>query len=113
MRAYGYWLGKEGIEVINNIRWGSDETFEYCFEGIPEMSIVSIGTVGGSPRKLIDRGRFETGLFKMVEVLKPRTILVYGSAKGDCFDTLRELGINIIPYQSKTAKVFESRSRHE
>lgn len=36
MRAYGYWLGKNGIPVINNIRWGTPETFEYCFEGIPE-----------------------------------------------------------------------------
>ena len=32
MRLYGYWLGKEGIAVINNVRWGTEETFDYCFE---------------------------------------------------------------------------------
>ena len=63
MRAYGYWLGREGIEIINNVRWGTEETFDYCFEGIPKNSIVAIGTVGGGPRKLIDRNRFEIGLF--------------------------------------------------
>lgn len=113
MRLYGYWLGKEEVEVVNNVRWGTEETYDYCFEGIPFNSIVAIGTVGGGPRKLIDRDRFETGLFKMVEVLQPHTILVYGSAKGSCFDKLREQGIQIVSYPSKTAKVFEGRKQHE
>lgn len=113
MRLYGYWLGKVGIAVINNVRWGTEETFDYCFEGIPTNSIVAIGTVGGGPRKLVDRPRFEVGLYKMVEVLKPHTILVYGSANGACFDELKKQGINIVSYQSKTSKDFERRKQHE
>lgn len=113
MRAYGYWLGTEGIPIINNVRWGTEETFDYCFEGIPVNSIVCIGTVGGGPRKLIDRDRFQNGLFKMVEILKPHTILVYGSANGKCFDKLREQGICIISFKSKTAKVFKRRKACE
>lgn len=45
MRLYGYWLGKQGVAVINNVRWGTEETFSYCFEGIPISSIICIGTV--------------------------------------------------------------------
>lgn len=113
MRAYGYWLGKNGIPVINNVRWGTEESFSYCFEGIPFNSIVAIGTVGGGPRKLVNRHRFESGLFKMVDLLTPHTILVYGSANGKCFDTLRLRGINIVSFQSKTAKVYERRKQNE
>lgn len=113
MRTFGYWLGKQGVKVINNVRWGTEETFDYCFEGIPKNSIVSIGTVGGGPRKIVDRKRFESGLFKMVEVLKPHTILVYGSAKGECFEILRKRGIMVVSYQSKTARDFERRKQHE
>lgn len=113
MRAFGYWLGKNNIEVINNVRWGTPESYPYCFAGIPRNSIVSIGTVGGSPRKIVDRNRFESGLFQMVEVLSPHTILVYGSSKGSCFDQLRADGIHIITFQSKTAKAFERRKLHE
>lgn len=113
MRLYGYWLGQNGIYVINNVRWGTPETWHYCFEGIPVNSIVAIGTVGGSPRKLIDRKRFEDGLFKMVEVLKPHTIVVYGSANYECFKKLREHGINIVSFQSKTAKAFDGRNADE
>lgn len=109
MRLYGYWLGKNKIPVINNVRWGTDETFDYCFEGIPKNSIVAIGTVGGGPRKLINRERFETGLFAMVKELQPQAILVYGSANGACFDELRSRGINIISFSSKTSQVYEGR----
>ena len=113
MRLYGYWLGKEGIQVINNVRWGTEETYDYCFEGIPHNSIVSIGTVGGGPRKLIDRNRFEQGLFQMIKTIQPHTILVYGSSKSSCFDTLSSNGIKIISYPSKTSKVFEGRKKYE
>ena len=113
MRLFGYWSGREGISVINNVRWGTDETFSYCFEGIPVNSIVCIGTVGGGPRKLENRERFEKGLYKMVEVIHPHTILVYGSANGECFDNLRKQGIKIVSYPSKTARDFERRKQYE
>ena len=78
MRAFGYWYGTLcGNEVINNVRWGTEETYRYCYDGIPQNSIVAIGTVGGSPRKLIDRERFESGLTEMVKRLSPHTIVVY------------------------------------
>lgn len=107
MRAFGHWYGvicKE--EVINNVRWGTRETFRYCFDGIPKNSIVAIGTVGGSPQKKLNRKRFEDGLFEMVRVLKPHTIIVYGSANYPCFEILRKRGINIISYPGKTSVAY-------
>lgn len=113
MRLYGYWLGRQGIKVINNVRWGTEETFSYCFEGIPADSIVSIGTVGGGPRKIVDRERFEIGLSAMMHRTRPHTILVYGSASGSCFEKLKSEGIHIVSYKSKTAKDFERRKLYE
>lgn len=113
MRLIGYWLGRNGISVVNNVRWGTPESFDYCCEGIPKFSIIAIGTVGGSPRKHVDRERFEEGLFKIVEILKPHTIIVYGSANYPCFEELKRRGIHIVSFRSKTAKVFEGRKEHE
>lgn len=109
MRLFGYWLGKNGVAVINNVRWGTPESWRYCFIGIPTESIVAVGTVGGSPRKFIDRERFESGLYIMVELLHPHTILVYGSSNYPCFDRLREMGITIIGFPSRTSLAFEKR----
>lgn len=109
MRAYGYWLGKNGIAVINNVRWGTPETWKYCWDGIPKNSMVCIGTVGGSPRKLIDRDRFETGLHELVRVLKPHTVVVYGSANYACFKELVDHGIKVVAFTGNTASAFEKR----
>jgi len=113
MRAFGYWIGTQGLEVINNVRWGYSYTYSYSFDGIDKNSIVTIGTVGGSPRKLVDRDRFEEGILAMVEKLQPHTILIYGSANYPVFDLLREKGITIISYKSHTALAYEKRSDHE
>lgn len=111
MRAFGYWFGTLcGHSVINNVRWGTPETYGYCFDGVPKNSIVAIGTVGGSPRKLIDRTRFEDGLAEMVRVLSPHTIIVYGSANYPCFERLKEQGINIIAYPGRTSRVYAGRA---
>lgn len=109
MRLFGYWAGAKGISVINNVRWGTPESFRYCFDGIPQNSIVAIGTVGGSPRKLDDRDRFEEGLNELVNVLRPHTIIVYGSANYPCFEKLKGQGVKVIAFPSHTASAFERR----
>ncbi len=109
MRAFGFWLGSQGISVINNVRWGTEETWDYCFDGIPYKSIVSIGTVASGINKLENRPDFEAGLFKMVEVLNPHTIVVYGSANYDCFKKISDMGIRIISFPSDTSLAFVSK----
>ena len=111
MRAFGYWAGMQSLEVINNVRWGTPETYHYCFEGIEPNSVVAIGTVGGSPRKIIDRKRFESGLKEMVHQLSPHTIIVYGSSNYPCFDLLRQDGITILSYKSETARYYLEREK--
>ncbi len=109
-RAFGYWVGqKKGLCVINSVRWGTRETWWYCFDGIPKGGVVAIGTVAGSPRLLENRPRFEAGLFEMARRLRPKTIIVYGSANFPSFKRLMTNGIRIIRFKSKMAAAFERR----
>lgn len=109
MRAFGYWIGRNGLEVINNCRWGTKESYHYCFDGLPENSIIAIGTVGGSPRYLLNRERFEEGLLEMVDKLHPHTIVVYGSANYECFEALKRRGIQVVQYDGQTSSAYERR----
>lgn len=113
MRAYGCWLSANGIKVINNVRWGTPETYKYCFDGIAENSIVAIGTCGGSPRRLIDRKRFDDGIHEIVKKLHPHTVVVYGSAKYPCFEKLKEQRITVVEIPSQMMKAFEGRVADE
>jgi len=109
MRAFGLWLTKQGISVINNVRWGTIETWEYCFDGLPENSILFIGTVASRLRNLSNRPIFDSGLKELVNRLHPHTLIIYGSSNYPIFDELKENGINIISFQSDTSIAFERR----
>ena len=113
MNSFGYWISTLGIPVISNVRWGTEETWQYCFDGNPRHSMLAIGTVASGIRLLKNRSLFESGLFKMVDLLQPHTIVVYGSADYPCFDSLRECGIHIVSFPSKTSEAFAGRQQYE
>jgi hypothetical protein len=112
MNAFGYWIGSLGIPVISNVRWGAEETWRYCFDGNPSKSMLALGSIASGIRLLKNRPFFENGLFRMVEKLRPHTILVYGSDNYRCFDQLRRQGIHVISYPSKTNEAFAGRKSH-
>ncbi|MBP3753634.1 MAG: hypothetical protein J6I66_02130 [Lachnospiraceae bacterium] len=58
--------------------------------------------------KLENRPLFEKGLFKMVELLYPHTVITYGSANYRCFKELESSGINVVSFQSSTSKAYSS-----
>ncbi|MBR2694205.1 MAG: DUF4417 domain-containing protein [Thermoguttaceae bacterium] len=107
MRAFGRWAGIQGIPVINNVRWGPRFTWSFCWEGIPQNSIVAIGTVASGMRSFVNRSIFEEGLAEMVRVLRPHSILVYGSSNYKCFDKLKERGIRIKTIASRMNQTFK------
>ena len=91
MRAFGYWYGqKHGGSVINNVRWGTEETFSYCFDGIEKNSIVAIGSVASKLRDPENQQLFEVGFLKMLEVLEPQKIIFYGTANCPGVDKARK-----------------------
>lgn len=113
MRALGNWASENKISVINNVRWGTSETWDYCFDGIPQKSIVAVGTVASGLKKSFYRPQFETGLRKMVETISPKAIIVFGSVHYDFFDDLKKVGVEIVDFPSRTNEVFARRKSHE
>ena len=103
MRAIGYWLGKNGIQVINNVRWGTPETYKYCFLGIPQNTMVCVSTVGCLGDKH-DEDRFTEGLAVMVETLNPSHILMYGKRGRNFFDKYIERGTSVKFYDPPSAQ---------
>ena len=83
-RALAYWLQKNGVEVIPNVRWGFEYTYDWCFDGIPKGGTVAVGT-NGCIRNKADRCYFKKGLAKMLKILEPETVIVYGSMPDDIF----------------------------
>ena len=102
-RAIAVWLQDNGVEVIPNIRFGDERTFSFCFDGVEENKTVAVGTHGCIKRKE-DKIFFKIGLARMVQRLSPKTIIVYGSAPDTIFKPYKDMGINIIAFESEFSK---------
>lgn len=113
MRAFGYWIGILGIDVINNVRWGTQETWDYCFAGIRTHTVVAVGSVASGLKEKINRPLFEEGFKEMIGRLKPTAIIVYGSSNYACFENARNMGIEVCQFDSDTSAAFAKRDIHE
>ncbi len=76
-RAIGQYYQEQGIKVIPTISWAEKETFEFCFDGIPKGSIVSISTIGVKQNKEAFK-IWKQGVDELIKRINPSTILIYG-----------------------------------
>ena len=76
-RLVGQFYQSQGLKVIPTISWAEPETYEFCFHGIPEGSIVSVSTIGVKERDYA-LDIWKDGMREMIERIKPQAILVYG-----------------------------------
>lgn len=101
-RALAFWLQDNGIEIIPNVRFNDERTYEFCFDGIEKNKTVAVGT-HGCLKSREDKKIFKAGLCELVKRLAPQTIIVYGSAPDSIFTQYRVAGINIIVFESEFA----------
>ena len=76
-RQIGQYYQNQGIKVIPTLSWAEKETFDFCFEGIPEGSIVSISTIGVKKNKEALK-IWKDGVDELIKRIKPSAILIYG-----------------------------------
>lgn len=104
-RLLGHYWQEQGIKVIPTIGWAELETFAFCFDGIPEGSIVAVSTIGVKRQEEAYKV-WKSGMDAMIGKIKPSVILVYGGELGYNYPE----GIEIRYYQnSVTERMKESK----
>jgi hypothetical protein len=98
-RACAYWLQKNGVHVIPNIRCETDN-FDWALEGIPKGGTIAIGS-NGCIKKCFNRARFVASLKSAVNEIQPANIIVYGSDAFGVLDYPRSLGIKVDVFPSE------------
>lgn len=108
-RRVAAWLQSEGVPVIPNIRLGDERTYGLAMLGLPKQSVIALGS-HGAMKDRADRLKFIQDLDHIIEILEPKTIVVYGAVLDEVFDLPRFLGIEIIPFPSKMSQVHQGGS---
>ena len=105
-RAIASWLQENDIKVIPNVRFGDARTFKYACEGIPKESIIAVGSHGCVKVK-DEKEIFIQGLDVIVEELKPKCIVVFGTTPAEIFEKYQKQNIEIVSFSSDIFKIFE------
>ena len=102
-RALAVWFQNNGIEVIPNVRFNDERTYDFCFDGIEKFKTIAVGT-HGCIKSRVDKDYFKKGLAELVKRLSPKTIIVYGATPNDIFKVYKDAGIEIISFESEFSK---------
>lgn len=76
-----YWQSL-GLDVIPNVSWGDEKSFNYCFLGVPKGGVVSVsnvGTTNDSDWNGKAGDMFRAGYNEMLKRIEPTKIIFYGT----------------------------------
>ncbi len=76
-RLIGQIMQRRGLNVIPTVSWAEPATFQFCFDGLPVNSTLSVSTIGV---KLDPEATqiWRDGMDAMISQLRPKRLLVYG-----------------------------------
>ena len=83
-RLLGQMMQDNGLKVIPIVYWGWEDTFDWCFDGLPVGGTLSTYTVG-----IKDKERFKLwklGMDELIKRKKPKTLLLYGNGNVPDYD---------------------------
>lgn len=106
-RQIGQYYQNQGIKVIPTLSWAELETFKFCFEGIPQGSIVSISTIGVKKNKEALK-IWKQGVDELIKQIKPSTILIYGGKIDYDYGNIK-----VIYYENQVTERIEKKWEEE
>lgn len=110
-----YWQ-KNGLKVIPTACWSDEESFEYCFDGMPKNACIATSSVGccrldnaaeKSPTIAAQASLFRKGTEQMIERLTPTQIIWYGRVPNWAETLLEQEGIQLINIKADYEQRFK------
>lgn len=75
-RAIAYYLSQQGVNIIPTVGWNEPESFEWCFDGLPQHSLVAVSTNGIQGKQ--SEEHYRIGFSEMVRRLEPTRVVCIG-----------------------------------
>lgn len=76
-RLIGQIMQRNGLTVIPTVSWADSRSFDFCFDGLPQQSTLSVSTIGVHRSKKRTK-LWQDGVEEMLQRLKPAELLIYG-----------------------------------
>lgn len=76
-RALASWMQRSGVDIVPSVSWSDSDSFEWCFDGIPQGGTVSV-SANGCYYNPFSRQRFIAGFEEMRKRIQPNVIVGVG-----------------------------------
>lgn len=108
-RAVGCFLSKLGYNIIPNVRWTDENSYDFAFKGLYENQIVAVGTLGCS-KSNEDKILLVNGFMEMIKRIKPKKVIIYGSICKELKYVLDYYSVNYIHFPSEISNFYGGKS---
>ena len=99
---FGAYMQELGVVVIPSVNWAGEDTFDWCFDGVPIKSCVAVTSIGTQMNNE-SRFGFIYGYDAMIERLQPSTILFWGIVPSECRGNI----IKMNEFHSRFSKISD------
>ena len=66
-----------GINIIPTACWSDEDSYEFCFDGMPKNSLIAVSSLGTMHGKM-QQELFRNGYEEMIKRLNPTGVVFYG-----------------------------------
>ena len=98
-RLLGQMMQQLGLIVIPTVSWADKRSFDFCFDGLPSRSTLSISTIGVKKSSEANK-MWQRGVLEMISRLHPKQLLIYGGE----VDFIYPEDIDVIYYDNDNVK---------
>lgn len=83
---------------------GDERTYRICCDGVYKGCVIAIG-IHGTTKGRRDRYYLLNGVERIIEILHPSAIVIYGTAHDKYYQKYRDMGIAIHQFNSDYSKI--------
>lgn len=98
-RLLGQMMQDNGLKVIPIVYWADEQSYNYCFDGLPVNSVLSVYTVGIKNKEVWKIWR--KGMDELIKRKKPKALLLYGNGNVPDYDFGK---IKVIPVKNEVTE---------
>ena len=98
-RLLGQMMQQSGLTVIPTVSWADTDSFDFCFDGLPSNSTLSISTIGVKKNNEANQ-MWQRGVLEMIDRLHPKQLLVYGGK----VDFVYPDNVDVVYYENDNVK---------
>ena len=105
LKHFWNWYYKIQNNVIPNVRWTDEDSYDFAFDGLYKGQIVAVGTLGCS-KVIEDKALLVNGFIEMIKRIEPKLVIIYGPICKELQCVINKYNVRIKQFDSEISAFY-------